>query len=76
MGTGKISLRSENQQDLQKLKDRLKKLGIFMIPKVEPNRNLKNRYSELANVKWTDERLEVEEHRLPVSNISRIPSTC
>jgi len=66
LGTGKVSLRNDNSKELQKLKDRLKFRGIYMIRKEEPNRSLRNRYQDLAKINWTDGKLEVEEHRLSV----------
>lgn len=67
LGTGKVSLRTDDPKQIQKLKEKLKGFGIYMIPKEEPNRSLRNRYSDLATTKWTDGKLEVEEHRLSVN---------
>lgn len=66
VGTGKVSLRSDDPREITKLKGRLKQLGISLIPKETPSVNIKNRYSEMTNVKWNDPKLELEEHRLSV----------
>ena len=67
LGTGIVSLRSDNPQELARLKERLKEAGIFMLPKENPKPHIKNRYSDMTKVKWHDIKLELEEHRFAVS---------
>ena len=67
LGSAQVKIRSDDDEALKGLQQKLKKVGIYMTTR-EAKAGRNNNYVESPNIDWQDQNLQREEKRLAVSS--------